>query len=62
VKEVTQSFGNSVNVEGVNAWEEQERTAKYDIMGVPAIVINGKVIFVGVPDKDALVKAIKEAL
>ena len=51
-----------MNVEGVNAWEEQERTAKYDIMGVPAIVINGKVIFVGVPDKDALVKAIKEAL
>lgn len=62
VREVAPSFGNSVEVEEVNAWEEQERTAKYGIMGVPAIVINGKVAFVGVPDRKALIKAIEEAL
>lgn len=31
-------------------------------MGVPAIVINGEVKFVGVPGREDLIKAIKEAL
>jgi small redox-active disulfide protein 1 len=55
-------FGSAVEVEEVNAWEEQERVAKYGITGVPAIVINGKLRFVGVPNREDLVKAIKEAL
>ncbi len=61
VKEVAPSFGNSVEVEEVNAWEHQDRTAKYGIMGVPAIVINGVVKFTGVPGRGDLIKAIKEA-
>jgi small redox-active disulfide protein 1 len=61
VKEVAPQFGSKVEVEEVNAWENQERTAQYGIMSVPAIVINGKVKFVGVPQKDDLIKAIKEA-
>jgi len=51
-----------VEVEEVNAWEHQDRTAKYGIMGVPAIVINGEVKFVGVPGREDLIKAIKEAM
>lgn len=61
MKEVAPEFGDSVSVEEVNAWEHQQRTAEYGIMGVPAIVINGKVKFVGVPGKKDLIKAIKEA-
>lgn len=62
VREVAPSFEGAVEVEEVNAWEEQERVAKYGITGVPAIVIDGKLRFVGVPNREDLVKAIKEAL
>jgi hypothetical protein len=31
-------------------------------MGVPAIVINGVVKFTGVPEREGLIKAIKEAM
>ena len=51
-----------MEVEEVNAWNAQDRVAKYGITGVPAIVINGEVKFVGVPRKEDLVKAIREAV
>jgi small redox-active disulfide protein 1 len=59
---VAPEFGDSVEVEEVNAWNAQDRVAKYGITSVPTIVINGEVKFVGVPRKEDLVKAIKEAL
>lgn len=62
MKEVAPGFGDSVEVEEVNAWNAQDRVAKYGITGVPTIVINGKVRFVGVPRKEDLVKAIEESI
>jgi|TARA_B100001971_G_C18263156_1_gene589077 predicted DsbA family dithiol-disulfide isomerase len=35
---------------------------KYGIMKVPTIVINGEAMFVGVPKKEILVKAIREVI
>ncbi len=46
----------------MNAWTEQQRTTEYGISAVPAITINGKLKFVGVPKRDDLVKVIKQEL
>ncbi|MDK2790320.1 MAG: thioredoxin 1 [Methanothermococcus sp.] len=43
-----------VEVEHVNVMENPEKAAKYGIMAVPTIVIDGEVKFVGAPTKEAL--------
>ncbi len=40
----------------------QEIAERYNIMSVPAILINGNVAFVGVPNENALRRAIEEEL
>lgn len=64
IREVAPSFGQKLGVEEVNTWSEegQIKAAEYGIMAVPTIVINGKVKFVGVPQKEDLVKAIQDEI
>lgn len=62
VREVASEFKDKVSVEEVNAWDNQELAAKYGIISVPAIVINGKRMFIGIPKKDELAKMIKNAI
>lgn len=54
VEEVVSEMGGEIEVENVNVMEAPERAAKYGIMAVPTIVIDGEVKFVGAPTKEAL--------
>lgn len=63
VRKVSAKFSDII-VEEVNAStsEGMARADEYQIFSVPTIVINGKVAFVGVPDKEELVKAVETKL
>ena len=62
VRRVIPQFGDKVQVEEVNAWtpDGQLRAAKYRVYAVPAIAIDGRVRFVGVPNEEELAKVLKE--
>jgi small redox-active disulfide protein 1 len=40
--------------------EGQELAIKHRIMGVPSVVIDGKLVFVGMPSREAAIEAIKK--
>ena len=63
VREVSARFIDII-VEEVNTStsEGMARAAGYQIFSVPTIVINGKVEFVGVPDKEKFSKVVKTKL
>ena len=63
VHEVNAKFSDII-VEEVNTStsEGMAKTEKYQIFSVPTIVINGKVAFVGVPNKDELIEAVETKL
>ena len=63
VREVSAKFSD-VTVEEVNTStsEGATRAGDYQIFTVPTIVINGKVSFVGVPDKKELIDAVETKL
>jgi len=63
VREVGAKFSDII-VEEVNTStsEGMARANGYRIFSVPTIVINGKVAFVGVPEKEELIKAVKTKL
>ena len=63
VREVSAKFSDII-VEEVNTStsEGATRAGGYQIFTVPTIVINGKVSFVGVPDKKELIEAVETKL
>jgi thioredoxin 1 len=54
--------GDEIEIEEVDITVDTSRAAQYSIMSVPAIAINGVLKFIGVPDKEALKKALVEEL
>lgn len=54
--------GDEIEIEEVDITVDTSRAAQYAIMSVPAIALNGVLKFIGVPDKEALKKALVEEL
>ncbi len=54
--------GNPIIIsEAVEAYENPDIADKYNVMTVPAIVINGTLVFVGVPYEEDFIMYVKEA-
>jgi len=64
VREILPEFGPAadIEVEEVDAWIQMDRAAKYGLVAVPAIAINGELRFMGLPGRRELTVAIREAL
>ncbi|MBW9223647.1 MJ0307 family thioredoxin [Methanothermococcus sp. SCGC AD-155-E23] len=62
VEEVVSEIGGGVEVEYIDVMKEPERAAKYGIMAVPTIVINGEVAFIGAPTKEELKEKLAQYL
>lgn len=50
---------NEVSVKVVDVLENPESVIKYGILSTPAVAVNGKLCFVGVPSEEALQNIIK---
>jgi small redox-active disulfide protein 1 len=62
VEEVEKELPNDLEVEKIDIMVDREKAIEYGLMAVPAIALNGVVRFVGAPNKDELLSAIKEEL
>lgn len=62
VEEVEKEMPNDLEVEKIDIMKDREKAIEYGLMAVPAIALNGVVRFVGAPNKDELLSAIKEEL
>jgi predicted thioredoxin/glutaredoxin len=52
----------SITSDTVEAYENPDIADKYNVMSVPAIAINGKAAFVGLPYEEDLLKRILEVI
>jgi small redox-active disulfide protein 1 len=62
VEEVEKEMPNDLEVEKIDIMVDREKAIEYGLMAVPAIALNGVVRFVGAPNKDELLSAIKEEI
>ncbi len=62
LEELSLEFKGKLIVEEVDITVDTTRATQYGIMSVPAVVINGILKFVDVPDKEQLKKAILEEM
>jgi thioredoxin 1 len=62
LEELSQEFRDRLIVEEVNIAEDAARAAQYGIMTVPAVAINGRLKFTGVPGRGELRSAILEEM
>jgi len=62
LKELSEELKGEMTVEEVDITVDTTRAAGYGIMSVPAIVINGVLKFMGVPEKEELKKALEDEL
>ncbi|WJI08847.1 thioredoxin [Methanobacterium sp. CWC-01] len=62
VEEVEKQMPNDLEVEKIDIMVDREKAIEYGLMAVPAIALNGVVRFVGAPNKDELLSAIKEEI
>jgi small redox-active disulfide protein 1 len=62
VEEVEKEMPKDLEVEKIDIMVDREKAIEYGLMAVPAIALNGVVRFVGAPNKDELLSAIKEEL
>jgi len=60
IYDVVKAF--KVTVKEIDVTNKPELIIKYQIMSTPATIINGKVVFEGIPDKKALKRRITEAI
>ena len=60
LKELSEELKGEITVEEVDITVDTTRAAQYGIMSVPAIVINGVLKFMGVPNKEELKEALEE--
>ncbi|MEN6330275.1 MAG: MJ0307 family thioredoxin [Methanobacteriaceae archaeon] len=62
VEEVEKEMPKDLEIEKIDIMVDREKAIEYGLMAVPAIALNGVVRFVGAPNKDELLAAIKEEL
>jgi small redox-active disulfide protein 1 len=62
LEELSIEFKDKLIVEEVDITVDTTRATQYGIMSVPAVVINGILKFMDVPDKEELKKAILEEM
>jgi thioredoxin len=62
VDQVKKEMGDKIDVEKINIMDDRQKAIEYGLMAVPAVAINGLVKFIGAPEKEELVRAIKEEL
>ena len=62
--EVAEEFGEKIQVEEINVLSSTglERAEKYDVRGVPTMIINGRTKVAGVPTRERLRKIIQQEL
>jgi len=62
--EVLGEFDQEFRIAEVNVFSSEglERTKKYDIISVPAIVIENKHKIIGIPEKESLLRRIKQEI
>jgi len=59
VEDVKKDMRAELEVEKIDIMEDQDKAREYGLMAVPAIALNGVVKFVGAPEKEELLEAIK---
>jgi cyclic pyranopterin phosphate synthase len=57
--EISNDLKNEINVSIINILEDSEKVFQYNITDLPSIVIDGKLEFIGVPDKKQLLNKLK---
>ncbi|HDT14075.1 MAG TPA: thioredoxin [Candidatus Aminicenantes bacterium] len=62
LEELSREFDGRVIVEEINIAEDASRAASYGIMTVPAVAVNGNLLFTGVPSRQDLRNAILEEM
>ena len=62
LKELSSELKGDINVEEVDITVDPMRAAKYGVMSVPAVAVNGVLKFIGVPSREELKSAIAEEL
>ncbi|MDO5851916.1 MAG: thioredoxin family protein [Methanobacteriaceae archaeon] len=55
---VKSTIGDGIEIEKLDVSENPDKIKEYDIMSVPVIAINGKVVFTGVPTEEELQAAV----
>lgn len=60
--EAKNEVGDSINLSVINISQDRQKAIEYNIMAVPAIAIDGEVVFVGAPSKEDLISAINSRL
>lgn len=62
IKDIVNEYKGKIKVVETDIVKNPDKLIKFGIMTTPAIIINGKLAFEGVPNKDKLKKKIREAL
>ena len=62
IKEVVKNYKGKIKVIETDIVKNPNKLIKFGVMSTPAIIINGKLVFEGAPNKEALKKKIEEAL
>ncbi|MFQ6051367.1 MAG: MJ0307 family thioredoxin [Candidatus Hydrothermarchaeota archaeon] len=62
VEELGKELGNVAEIDIIDVMKHPSKAMKYGIYAVPTVAINGKVQFVGRPNRENLVEAIKREL
>ena len=62
VDQVKKEMGDKIDVEKIDIMNDRQKAIEYGLMAVPAVAINGLIKFIGAPEKEELVRAIKEEL
>ncbi|MFQ6052254.1 MAG: MJ0307 family thioredoxin [Candidatus Hydrothermarchaeota archaeon] len=62
IEEMGKELRNIAKIEVMDVKKHPSKALKYGIYAVPSIVINGSVEFVGRPEKESLLNAIKKEL
>lgn len=62
--EIVEEFGEKTQVEEINVLSSTglERAEKYDVSGVPTMIINGRTKVAGIPTRERLLKIIQQEL
>jgi len=62
IHDITKKYKGKIRVVETDIVKNPEKLIKFGVMSTPAIIINGKLVFEGTPNKEALKKKIEEVL
>jgi len=62
IHDITKKYKGKIRVVETDIVKNPEKLTKFGVMSTPAIIINGKLVFEGAPNKEALKKKIEALL